>query len=710
MKITALSLAIAYALLSNLSHAAQEISSDKTKGSNNELTSEKSQSNKEEKAVEVIQVNGRRNQANTEITEETDQLLSVAGVGNDPLSAVYSLPGIVYAGGDTGSPAVRGSSPDDNAFYIDDMPAGYIFHLFGDSIFNENLIRDFSLYPAAFGSEFGNATGGVFDVQLRDPRHQEIKTTIDLSMLKSGVMAEGSVTENSAFYLSYRRSQIHLFLPEGEEDEGYTVFKAPVSDDYQAKYQWLIGDAHKLTFSASGASDTGGINISENSEAGKVDPDSVGDLKITTRFDGQSISWQYYGDDHKMMHLVAGHNVNEVDEKFGQGQFTKVNEESYHVRFFYQLAWLENHKLGFGIDYSQTDVDYSFDIIPYYCTEFDSDCRQHKGERIQDNTSLSDQDIAVYLDETWQINNDWQMVIGVRAERNDYTEQSFVHPRFSLNWLANDQLTVKAKAGTYSRFPDVYTALKKIGNPKIESPKATHYSLGFDYDFNGLWFTSVDIYHKELSDLARSTDELSLSNKADNNQTNSTINEDIHYTADTSGSAQGIEWLVKREREGGWFGWASLSWSQSDRTDDLTQITSDYYLDTPMVANVVVNYELNERWDFGLRFTLRSGAKYTPITGLRENPDYDDHYVANYGDVNSKTLPVYHRLDLEANYKTTYWGYDAQWTWAIINAMAQKNVSGYYYEPQEGDSPDNFTISGEEDMGIFPYVGLKMTF
>ena len=235
-----------------------------------------------DKDIEVIEVTSKRNQANSEMTEQTEQLMSVAGIGNDPLSAVYSLPGIVYAGGDTGSPAVRGSSPDDNAFYIDDIQVGYIFHLFGDSIFNENLIQDFSLHPAAFGSEYGNATGGVFDVQLRDPRQQEIETTIDLSMLKSGFMVEGETFEDQAFYLSYRRSQIHLFLPEGEEDEGYTIFKAPISEDYQGKYQWLIGDAHKLTFSASGASDTGGINISEESEEGKIDPAPLDSFKIRT--------------------------------------------------------------------------------------------------------------------------------------------------------------------------------------------------------------------------------------------------------------------------------------------------------------------------------------------------------------------------------------------------------------------------------------------
>lgn len=118
--------------------------------------------------IEVIEVNGQRNKPDTEVTEETAKLFKVAGIANDPLSAVFTMPGVVYAGGDAGGePAIRGSSPEDNAFYIDNMPAGYIFHLFGDSIFNQNVVQDFALHPAAFGSKYGNATGGVFDVKLR---------------------------------------------------------------------------------------------------------------------------------------------------------------------------------------------------------------------------------------------------------------------------------------------------------------------------------------------------------------------------------------------------------------------------------------------------------------------------------------------------------------------------------------------------------------
>ncbi|WP_077339219.1 TonB-dependent receptor [Pseudocolwellia agarivorans] len=654
--------------------------------------------NLKDRSTEVITVEGRRNQALTELTPETEKLLSIAGLDHDPLSAVYSMPGVVYAGGDDGgAPAIRGSSPDDNAFYIDNLPSGYIFHLFGDSIFNENVVRDFRLEPAAFGSHYGNVTGGVFDVKLRDPRNQDISTTLDMSLLKASAMIEGGIADDHAFYLAYRRSLIHLLLPEGEEDEGYTIFKAPMSDDYQGKYQWLIGDKHKLTFTITGASDVGGINISAASEAGRVDPDSIGDLKIKTQFDSQSASWQYYGDNQKIMHFTVGHTTEKEKQSFGQGQFINIDSEIYNARFLYQIDWFESHKLITGVDFKQEDTEYSYDAIPYYCTDHDNDCESRKGDRIQDTDALTNKNIAAYIHDQWTITDSLMLDIGLRAEHDDYTDQKFIHPRVALHWYATNNLTVNTKVGTYSRFPDIDTALRKIGNPQIKSPKATHYALGFEYNLNGIWQTSLDIYYKDLKDMARSTNE-------------GEINEALHYTSDLSGSAKGIEWVVKREKQNGWYGWASISWSKSDRTDDITDITTEYYLDTPLLANLVANYELNERWDFGVKLSIRSGQKYTPIIGLYENPDYNGHYLPQYGELNSKTLPVYHRLDLQANYKTTYFGNKAEWSFAMLNALGSDNISGYYYAPDGTETLADYTIEGEKGMEMFPSIGLKMQF
>jgi hypothetical protein len=119
---------------------------------------------------------------------------------------------------------------------------------------------------------------------------------------------------------------------------------------------------------------------------------------------------------------------------------------------------------------------------------------------------------------------------------------------------------------------------------------------------------------------------------------------------------------------------------------------------------------LNSRWDFGVRLTVRSGQKYTPIIGLREHPNFSDKYEAVYGELNSKTLPVYHRLDFRAEYKYQLLGLDAAWTFDIINLLNSENTSGYYYLPEENDTPNNFKIAKEEGVEFFPAIGFKLDF
>jgi outer membrane receptor for ferrienterochelin and colicin len=647
--------------------------------------------------TEVIVVNGQRNQPDTEVTAETAKLFKVAGIDNDPLSAVFTMPGVVYAGGDDGGePAIRGSSPQDNAYYIDNIPASYIFHLFGDSIFNKNVVQDFSLHSASFGSKYGNATGGVFDVKLRAPRNQDFKTTIDVSMLKAGFMLEGGVTEDHAFYVSYRQSLIHLFLPTGEEEDGLTITKSPKSNDYQAKYQWLIGDDHRVTVTALGATDTGGLNISKASEEGRTDPDLIGDLKLTNGFNSQSIAWDGFGDHAQTANITFSHTKDTTKESYGAGQFIESEFETLNLATNYQREF-GAHKLIVGTEIEQGKANYSFDIIPYFCTEQDADCAQNKGDRINDSDNLKMVNSAVYFTDLWLITDSIELELGARAEYNDYTKQSFVHPRVAVSWYATDDLTLSAKTGQYNRFPDIDTVLKKLGNPQLKSPTATHVALGGDYRINDVWHTSIEVYQKSLGNLAISIDE-----QQDPQQ--------LRYNNQLEGKASGVEWVVKRDMQDGWYGWASLSWSKSERTDLNTHITTDYYLDTPLLGNAVINYKLNDKWDFGARFTMRSGARYTPIVGLRDNPDHPGNFLPNYGKLNGKTLPVYSRLDLQANMNSTVFSHPVQWSFAILNAMGSKNESGYYYVGKDGDTLTNYEVQGEEGMEPFISIGLKTSF
>lgn len=194
------------------------------------------QAAQDDETLEEVTVSSRRITRTSEPTAQTMKLLNVPGGFGDPLQAIYSLPGVVPTEEAGGAPAVRGSGPDDNAFIVDFLPASYIFHDFGHSIFNENLIRDFGLKAAGFGSRYGRATGAVFDVSLRDPRVQPLTTTIDASMLRAGALLEGGVGETQSFYFAARASVLDKLLdaadyePDEEDDLSFDQF--PKDHDY----------------------------------------------------------------------------------------------------------------------------------------------------------------------------------------------------------------------------------------------------------------------------------------------------------------------------------------------------------------------------------------------------------------------------------------------------------------------------------------------
>ncbi|MBT0586133.1 TonB-dependent receptor plug domain-containing protein [Alteromonas oceanisediminis] len=650
------------------------------------------------KDVEKIEITGKRNQAYTEPTEETERLLSIAGLDGDPLNAVFSMPGVVYAGGDSGGePAVRGSSPDDNAFYVDQIPTDYIYHLFGDSIFNKNLLRSFDLEAAAFGPSYGNAVGGVFDVTLRDPRNQPLSVKLDASLLKTGALIEGGLSDNTAFYASYRRSLIHLFLPAGTEEEGISVFKAPVSDDYQGKYQWLIGDDQKLTFTVNGASDTGGFNISKASEEGRIDPDLIGDLRISTRFDSQGVQWESFTGEHSYWSTSFSHVKSKERESLGNGQFSNSKSTQYNTRLLYQTQLFQDHNISLGVDTQSNDVDYELDVIPYFCTDHDTNCQDQKGERIQLSDTVQVNVLAVYFNDNWQLSPTIGLDLGVRIERDDFTEKTFAHPRVKVNYMPTENLSLFASAGTYSRFPNVDQVLNEVGNPNLQPVKATHFATGAEYQITPYWHTRLELYYKDMENFGRALD---LANDA----------EQLRYTNDLSGQAHGIEWLVERAPHNDWNAWFSVSWSQSERTDEITGRTTEYYLDTPVIVNSVVNYHLNDEWEVGLKYSLRSGARYTPITGIKPNPDFPENYLPIYGQLNSRTLPIYSRLDIQAKYKFQFYQQEAAVTFAVLNALGAENVSGYFFKPDGNETPDDFVIAKELGLEPFPSIGLELTF
>ncbi|WP_125560011.1 TonB-dependent receptor plug domain-containing protein [Pseudoalteromonas rubra] len=659
--------------------------------------------------MEHIEVHYKRSSITSEITEDTEKLIEMPGAMGDPLRAVYALPGVVAAGGSMSEPAVRGSSPSDNMFEVDFMPAGYIFHDFGSSIFNRYIIQDFQLYSAGYGSSYSNATGAVFDVTLRNPKYQPVTTTLDLTMFNAGVFVEGQISDSTAFYVSGRKSTLPLFFEEGEELEdedgeptGVTINDAPDDHDYQGKFLWDINANNTLTFNFTGAEDSAAAGFNERSELAQKTPEFQGDARFIREFNSQNVLWDHYND---KFHLRVGAGALDHSGRLEYGRRATISngyfeEESekqytYKARLNYRIN--PAHQLVVDAAYFDNETQYSYDTFQYLCTELDPDCDLKKGERISGKRTIDIDSGFVGLAHIWQLSDDWQTELGVQSQHNKYTDETFTSPRLAISYYVTENSTISAKAGRYNRMQNVEYILPEIGNPKLKSQVSDHYTLGFSQQLENEWSWSIEGYYKTMDDLPLAIDD--GPNAAD------------LYSNDVEGRAYGVDLLINKNKTDNWYGWVALSYAKSERTDLSQNITRDYFADTPLVFNAVFHYEINEKWQGGFNFTARSGQAYTPIVGVRENPDHDGRFLPVYGEPFSERFKVYHRLDIRFERKTEIFGNDGKLIFELMNAYGQENIAYIDLDYDRVKSVNDLYIEEEEDdFSIRPSIGFSMTF
>ncbi len=648
--------------------------------------------------MEPLTVLGSRKANYTEITESTEKLVVMPGALGDPLGAITALPGVISPAGG-GAPAVRGSSPADNRYFIDGIPAGYIFHQFNTSILDENVIQDFQLFTAGFGAEYAGATGAIFDVRLRDPKPTDFQTTVSLSLLRAGVFLESRVTEDSAFYLSTREGLIQYFIPKDDEpnDEGIRVESPPEDRDYQGKYVYRLNPENSLSLLLTGAQDFAEAEFTDDANFVAANPDFAGDALLKSSFNSQGVTWKRNGGSTVDSALSVATYRNNERVEFGDDYYSRNTLDNKLLKGQMQFPLGADHALTLGFEHNAYTYEYAARLVLFVCTEFDVDCQEGRGEVIEDKRTLQLADTSVYAIDRWRLAENFTFEAGLQWNHNDYTDETFINPRVAAEWAAWPQATITGSAGRYNRIPDIGTILPEYGNPELKSPTADHYTLGLRGEAGVFWDWSVELYHKELQQLPLALD----GDQPDAERL---------YSSDVEGTAQGVDLFLNRERANGWYGWVALSYSTSQRTNNRSRETRDYYLDTPMVLNVVGNYRFTEKWNAGFRLTAKSGQATTRIIGVRSNPDAPDRYLPVYGEPYQDRLPIYARLDLRIARETGWFGKQGSVYLDILNATNRQNIDAIGLDYGKVEDTGELFTEKEVGLGIFPSIGISMTF
>ena len=609
----------------------------------------------------------------------TKKLLRVPGAGYDPLRAIGSLPGVTFTNGRSSEPAVRGSSPNDNAYYVDFLPVGYIFHSDSSSIISDNVLEDFRLELAAFSPQYNNATGAVIDATSRSPYYDRRQIIIDASLLKAGFFYEQPVNENQSFYFGARQSLFQYYIENFLDDEDFEFTTVPEYYDYQGKYEFRLSDTEQVAIQVLGSRDKAGLLFAEDSDAVLQDPGLSGGLNFEAFFNTQGLLWEKIytsGLSHKI-------GLSHMEQKFaftiGNANFVdvKVNDFNLRSQFNYPLSF--SHELQWGLEYTQKNIDYAGRFSGPPCDEYRTDCRIVDGTEVLTGSGkpvINEYD--AHIADIWQVTPDWTLTPALALSYDDYTSETFVEPRLRSRWQFRDQWWLTAAYGDHHILPDNFGQyIAPFGNDKLKQPTARHFELGLEQQLRADLLWKIQLYYKQLDNLIVSRPAKD-SNYPD--LTDDQYNALPTYTNDAEGKTWGLEFFLNKNLSDRWYGWLSVAYSRTFRTNTLTGEEFSYNYDQPLIINAVANWQLNPHWDIGFKWRLQSGQLITPLADVT-GPDSNDLYTPVYGSLNSERLPIYHKLDLRADRTFVLKnGREMDFYIELLNVYARKNVIGYQYE------------------------------
>lgn len=608
---------------------------------------------------QTIEIQGQRvRNAAGKQTLTREQLARIPGSSGDPMKAVLALPGLTTVDDGSSAPAVRGARPEDNAYYVDFLPVGYLFHLGGfASTFNPELIRRFDLASAAWSPEYGDVVGAVFDISLRNPRSDRIGGKLDFSLLGGSVLAEGPINERLSFFIAGRRSWFDLVAKDAEDKDEGVSYTIPVFHDSQGRLLWTLSNDHRLRLDFSIAGDRIDFTTKPGSRAAQRDPVLLGNSNNRQSYRNFAATWEGEFGTLASQQLAVGQMVNRQFLRLGQAGSYNLDVTTTYMREQLRLNWSREHATTLGGALNSRLVDLALDFQDPRCTEFSPNCDLSSAGRVTSQQQTRQNQAEAYANHRWRLSPEWTATGGLRVSRDAYLGQTFTEPRLGVEWNLWPRTMVSLGLGRHNQPPPLEQALKDIGNPQLAHLRSTQRVLGLTQTLDDGWSLRAEVYGKTFDGYA--IDDAVL-----------------HYRNGGSGTAQGFELLVKKDGDSKFTGFFSLSVSKARRTNDLTGERFRFAYDQPVIATLVGQYKASDAWTWGAKWSYHTGSPYTPVVGTGLYPDGRVKPV--YGAINSERVPPYHRLDLRVDRKVS-----ANFTqyFELINAYNRKNVAGYSYSP-----------------------------
>jgi hypothetical protein len=659
--------------------------------------------------------------SNTGISElSIEQIKQLPALFGEPdvLRALQSLPGISSGREGTTGLFVRGGTPDQNLFLLDDVPLYHVNHLGGFlSTFDPDAINSVKVYKGGFPARFEGRLSSIVDIRLKDGNMMEKKQAFTLGLLSAKYFIEAPLKpDTSSIMFSFRRCNIDLLtraisLIDNDFDgmSGYTFY------DLNLKYNRILRDGKRLYLSIYGGRDKLFVNLwdsgSEESDSDKysyIHRERWGNIMGSVRLNQRYRSDLFCNTTFYITQFFY-QNLGTLEHRVESGSNDATNHDQYlylqsgaaDITFKKELSYYMNarHKMDFGIAgtlhvFNPGKSDYSDEALP----------------KLDITSRMLAPKLSAYISDFWHITNrirtEWGLA-GILFFTED-AHYKYLEPRISntIQIVGSNSFVL-----SYARMHQIVHLLSNsstglpanvwIPSTKMIEPEGSdQLAMGFESQFGArtVWKMTAEVYYKWLGGLIELREGVSLFTDAGEWQKK--------IETGGKGTIKGVEFRLEKNTG---ITTGSVNYTLTKNERQFRGINSGnpypYHYSKLHEITLVLRHNFSEKvsvsaqWNYHTGFPITLAKAKYPIDFMLIDGRSVIQDAHAYKGRNSSRMPDYHRLDLGVRFRKKVRLGTRTWSFSIYNAYNRQNAYYLFYDQKE-----NSNETGLYQLSLFPIV------
>jgi len=616
--------------------------------------------------AEIVVVGKRVTPEITERVILTETARTLPGTNGDVVRVIQNLPGVARPPLNIGQLLVRGTAPEDSAYYLDGAPIPIVFHFAGlSTVLNGDALEEIAYLPGNYGVRYGRTLGGVIDLRIDDELPERSGGYLSVDLFQTTAFVEQRIGQRHALTVSGRRSYVDAVLnPVLNAGEGGPAVQAPRYGDLQVR--WLTrrrsgGTVDALVLFSDDRFRVVGDGDDGDDEVAIGFSTTFGKARLLLR-DELGRGWR------NELSIIGGRERQAFAVPDGV-----AFEDPIGVSIRDEVFVAANPVgLRAGIDAQFGRFRFAYEIPDF-------------GE--PERADVARTAPAVYVEPTFQF-GPVRVVSGVRADGyvlGDIYRSWTVDPRLAAEVRLRNT-TLKGSTGLYSQWPTVRQAVEQ---PDLVAARGWQTAIGIEQRVTRDLSLEVTGYTQQLSRLVSGREDAF---RFFTGPPPIGPFDTDPYANDGTGAIYGVETLLRLATERT-TAWLSGTFGRSTRIDRPGDDRRLFEYDQPIVLTALASHQLPRGWRLGARARYSSGNPYTPVV----NRFFDlasRQFVPVYGEADSARLPAFWQLDLRFDKQWTFDRWSLDFYLDLQNATNAQNVEviGYNFDFSEEDSVTQIPI------------------